>query len=309
MAILPASSTLPSDISDLPATFYQDVKYQGYAENKFDFYKPTGGLSVKPIAILFFGGGFVSGDKSNWYDFSEQRAVLTALINADIAVACPNYRLITTDNTESLGIKKCMQDGINAVQRILFNSVELGIDPTKFALNGDSAGGSICMFLAGKSFALPTASNYKIQGTRPVAIASYRPQTLDIPRWDRFFPSLTFQDILESFTETKDRCYNFFGLTSPAVADADDFEVKEIYNYARAMGMVKKSEPVGIELHLENFDSFDDPTTFGTLIHHPKYAQAYKDKWDAVGESCTFYTTDPPAESAVAFLIRILNAA
>jgi acetyl esterase/lipase len=308
MSILPTPSALPSDVSDLPATFYENVKYQGYSENVFDYFKPIGGAAVKPIAILFFGGGFVSGDKSNWYDFLEQRTVLTALINADIAVACPNYRLISTDNTEILGIKKCMKDGINAVQRILFNSVELGIDPTNFALHGDSAGGSICMFLAGQSFALPSASNYKIQGTRPIAIASYRPQTLDIPRWDRFFPSLTFQEILDSSNEARVRCYNFFGLTAPAVAVAADFDAKDTYNYARRMGMVNHSKPVGIELHLENFDSFDDPTNFGALIHHPKYAQAYKDKWDAAGESCTFYTTDPPAESSVEFLIRLLNA-
>jgi acetyl esterase/lipase len=308
MAILPTATTLPTDISSLNATFYQDVKYQGYAENKFDFYKPIGGLSVKPIAILFFGGGFVSGDKSNWYDFADQRAVLTALINADIAVACPNYRLITTDNSESKGIRKCMKDGIDSVQRILFNSTELGIDKTKFGLHGDSAGGSICMFLAGKSFGLPTASNYKIQDTRPIAIATYRPQTLDIPRWDEFFSSLTFQQILDSSTETKNRCYNFFGLSSPTTADDNDFEEKSVYNYARRMDTVKHANPTGIALHLENFDSTADPTTFGTLIHHPAYAQAFKDKWDAVGEACTFYTTDPPAESSAEFLIRILNA-
>jgi hypothetical protein len=308
MAILPAPSALPTEISTLNAVFYEDVVYASSSANKFDFYIPKGGSAVKPLAVLFHGGGFIGNDKSYYYLFTEQRELLTALINADIAVACPNYRLITTDNTETIGIKKCMKDGINAVQRVLFNSVELGIDKNKMAFYGASAGGSIAMFLAGRDFSLPSASNYKIESTRPIAIAAYRPQTLDIPRWERFFSTLTFQQILDASDETRTRCYNFFGLIAPAVADANDFEEKSVYNYARRMDTVRHSQPVGIALHLENFDSNDEPTTFGTLIHHPHYAKAFNDKWIALGESCNYYTTDPPAESAAAFLIRNLIA-
>jgi hypothetical protein len=308
MAILGTANTLPTEVASLNATFYQDVAYYGFDRNKFDFFKPIGGAAVKPVAILFHGGGFISGDKSAFWQFSEQRTFLTALINADIAVCTVNYRFIATDNSETLGIKKCMRDGANAVQRILYNSQELGIDKTKLGLHGDSAGGSICMFLSGPELGIPTASNYKVESCRPIAVATYRPQTLDIPRWERYFSSLTFQGILEASAETKERCYHFFGLPAPTTPDAEDFETRKIYNYARRMDLVKNADPSGISLHLSNYDASTDPVTFGTLIHHPNYANAYKEKWDALGVSCDFYTADPPAESAASFLIRILNA-
>lgn len=121
----------------------------------FDFYQPTGDPAVKrPLVILAFGGGFVSGTRA------EMEPIAAAFARKGFAVAAIDYRLINTVNPFDLlpllsapGPQKLavLQDviikaanDVRAAIRFFKNDAATTntyrIDPTKIFLGGASAG-------------------------------------------------------------------------------------------------------------------------------------------------------------------------
>lgn len=89
----------------------------------------------KPAVIYFPGGGFTS---ANYHKFVQMR---TAIAQRGIVVAAAEYRAVPNV------FPAILNDGKNALGYLRRNAKKYGVDPTRIAVLGDSAGGYLAQFL------------------------------------------------------------------------------------------------------------------------------------------------------------------
>ena len=124
---------------------YKDLAYgTDSPAQKLDLYLPSQGETPYPIVIAIHGGGFIGGDKSN----GQITPVLEAL-KRGYAVVGVNYRL-----SEEAHFPAAISDVKAAVRWLRAHAREYGLDGSRVALWGDSAGGNLAA-LAGTSGDVP----------------------------------------------------------------------------------------------------------------------------------------------------------
>jgi len=89
-----------------------------------------------PLVVFIHGGGWVEGDKD------QVRSKLPHLLAAGFAVASIDYRL-----SEEAPFPAAPQDAKAAIRWLRANSPDLGIDPTRIAAWGESAGANLAALL------------------------------------------------------------------------------------------------------------------------------------------------------------------
>jgi len=96
-----------------------------------------------PLLVFIHGGGFVTGDKSNFY---EQMATYA---RAGYVVATINYRLTpsnqSSDTLRVTAVQDAVEDAQNAIRYLRVNAAAYGIDPTRVVTIGSSAGGAVSL--------------------------------------------------------------------------------------------------------------------------------------------------------------------
>lgn len=118
-----------------------------------------------PAIVFFFGGGWVGGSPSQFYD---QCAYLAS--RGMVAISA-EYRVKKAHKTTP---KECVKDGKSAVRWIRAHAKELGINPDKLAAGGGSAGGHVAA-------ATGTLSKFEEEGedaevsSRPNALVLFNP--------------------------------------------------------------------------------------------------------------------------------------
>lgn len=90
---------------------------------------------LKPAIIYFPGGGFISADYDKFYEMKN------ALVEAGFVVAAAEYRVVP-DLFPAL-----VNDGKAAIRYIKAHAKELGIDPDRIGVLGDSAGGYLAQMM------------------------------------------------------------------------------------------------------------------------------------------------------------------
>ncbi|RMD85260.1 MAG: alpha/beta hydrolase [Lentisphaerae bacterium] len=120
-------------------------KKVGNEELKLDLYYPSARRSPRcPVIIYTHGGGWGAGSR-----FSACRGsfaqVFRALIKEGFAVAPVDYRLARKGS--GVAIRDCVTDCKDAVRFLAKNADRFGIDPMKFYVMGDSAGGHLAQML------------------------------------------------------------------------------------------------------------------------------------------------------------------
>lgn len=90
--------------------------------------------TAKPAVVFFFGGGWNGGSVSQF----EQHA--RYLASRGMVTFVADYRVKSRQNTEP---NACVADGKSAVRWIRQNADRLGIDPSRIAAGGGSAGGHV----------------------------------------------------------------------------------------------------------------------------------------------------------------------
>lgn len=90
-----------------------------------------------PVVLCIHGGGWISGDKSDCH------IVANELARRGYAAACPDYRLAPLYTYPA-----AVQDVRAAVRFLRERGAEFGIDSSKVAAFGNSAGGHLSAFLA-----------------------------------------------------------------------------------------------------------------------------------------------------------------
>ena len=88
----------------------------------------------RPAIIFFFGGGWVGGSPKQFYPFSRHLAE-----KGMIAISA-QYR---TKKSHKTTPAECVKDGKSAIRWVRQHAAEYGIDPSKIAAGGGSAGGHV----------------------------------------------------------------------------------------------------------------------------------------------------------------------
>lgn len=97
-------------------------------------YIPEGSTKTPyPLLIYYHGGGFIRGDSDTHDSICRVIAVHTPC-----AVLSPNYRLAPEHRFPA-----AIEDGYAVARFAADHAGDLGIDPTRIALGGDSAGGNV----------------------------------------------------------------------------------------------------------------------------------------------------------------------
>jgi acetyl esterase/lipase len=110
----------------------------GGRELKADIYTPPGAPKEAPAVLLIHGGGWIGGDRSQLrgYGFLLGR-------KGYVCVSC-EYRLAPGANWPAQ-----VHDVKAALRWMRANAAELGIDPGRIAVSGNSAGGHLSLMVAG----------------------------------------------------------------------------------------------------------------------------------------------------------------
>jgi len=97
-------------------------------------YKPIGSdVALQPGLVFYHGGGFVLGNVEQYDTVAQQLA-----FHSGCVVVSVEYRLAPDRKINGIH-----EDGFDAYQWIYNNATELGIDQTRIAVGGDSAGGNL----------------------------------------------------------------------------------------------------------------------------------------------------------------------
>ncbi|WP_286764243.1 alpha/beta hydrolase, partial [Rhodopirellula sp. UBA1907] len=97
-----------------------------------------------PVIVYTHGGGWAAGSKQGAAKGSF-KTVFEQLLQQGFAVASVNYRLCKPNS--GVMMRDCVIDSKDAVRYLAKNSQTLRLDPTRFFVMGDSAGGQIAQML------------------------------------------------------------------------------------------------------------------------------------------------------------------
>jgi acetyl esterase/lipase len=135
------SETANTEKQILPSQAYvlKDLQYGPDMLNTLDLYLPAGRNETTPAIIFIHGGGWVHGDKSEFYTkYAEE------LFGNKWIVANMNYRLVS----KQVNYKSIMTDVKRAIGFLSLNANKYAIFAKQFVLVGHSAGGHISLLYA-----------------------------------------------------------------------------------------------------------------------------------------------------------------
>jgi len=98
-------------------------------------YRPQSATEVGPALVFFHGGGFVIGDLDGHDSFCRRLADA-----AGVRLVAATYRL-----APEAPFPAQLDDAITVARWVIASAVNLGIDPNRIALGGDSAGGYLAV--------------------------------------------------------------------------------------------------------------------------------------------------------------------
>ncbi|HEU0190611.1 MAG TPA: alpha/beta hydrolase [Mycobacterium sp.] len=136
-------------------------------------YRPPDVTAPAPVVVFFHGGGFVAGDLDTHDGIARRHAA-----GADAVVVSVDYRLAPEHPHPA-----AVQDALAATAWVSAHAAELGADPARLAVAGDSAGGNLSAVVA--------------QLARDKEGPSIAFQLL-------WYPATTYDTSLPSFTENAD---------------------------------------------------------------------------------------------------------
>ncbi len=286
---LPAP-TKPSPVGDASVTFYQDIAYGEDPLLRFDLIKPAGSEAT-PLVIFIHGGGFTGGAKEKAY---ENTSGPQSLFDAKIAYASLNYRVLSSTALDPDGVIKPLMDSKRALQFIRYHASELGIDPTKVALRGGSAGAGTSLWLAfHDDMADPSATDPVFrQSTRVVTVAANSTQsTYDLGKWTDIFQEYGVDVLGTDDPSFQLSLASFYGLpsTTDIPGQLDTPAMKAYRANVDILGLMTADDPpFYVHNALPKSSPIDNgKINTGVLNHHPYHAKALNDRGAAVGVNCS----------------------
>jgi acetyl esterase len=136
-------------------------------ELKLHVYTPEGHHTSdkRPAVIFFFGGGWNNGSPGQHY------SQCAHLATRGMVAMSAEYRVKSRNQTTP---KECVEDGKSAIRWVRAHAAELGIDPTRIAAGGASAGGHVAA-AAGTVDSFDATSEDLGVSSRPDALVLFNP--------------------------------------------------------------------------------------------------------------------------------------
>lgn len=138
---IPVSPMMEKSLLDEIPLKYLDIPYDIQSEKqKIDLYLPPEAKEGKTVPLLIFihGGGFFAGDKRDM-----QISVYLGALNYGYALASVNYRL-----SDEVSFPEPVKDCKAAIRHLRKIAPQYNIDPSRFAVAGNSAGGYLSLMIA-----------------------------------------------------------------------------------------------------------------------------------------------------------------
>ena len=111
---------------------------EGYRPLELDLYEPVGAPDPVPCVVWIHGGGFMFGSRLHPPTEWPAGAVFHALVDAGLAVASIDYR-----HAGEASFPAQLHDAKAAIRYLRAYAPELGIDPARIGVWGESAGGQL----------------------------------------------------------------------------------------------------------------------------------------------------------------------
>jgi acetyl esterase len=257
-----------------PKPDFVGVRYGPHERNVLDLWaaKPSAGSGdCRPVVVFFHGGGFRSGDKS-----SVPAWLVTRCLEAGISVASANYRL-----SQTAPFPAPMLDGARAIQFMRFNAKELGIDPTRIAACGSSAGAGIALWVGfHDDLADPRSDD-------PIARQSSRVSCLGVDGAQTSYDPRFIKSLIGGRAHEHPALRSFYGITSDA--DLDSPRAHKLYEDASPLNYVSADDPPVILFYAEPKGPLPADAKPGQGIHHPRFGEALKAKLDPLKVDCILH--------------------
>lgn len=103
-----------------------------------DVFSPLNAPTPRPAVVLFHGGGWVFGDRSDEHNLAK------FLASMGYTAATATYRLCTEQGPHH---PIPLQDALAAVKFMRSHAADFGADPNRIAVGGESAGGQLALML------------------------------------------------------------------------------------------------------------------------------------------------------------------
>ena len=247
---------------------YFNESYGEFDRNKFDIIVPKSNAPV-PLVIFIHGGGFLYGDKKDFYYRDED---IQYFLENNIAIATINYRFFKPD--DSLGVKICISDVKRALQYIKHNNKKYNIDKSLIGSYGISAGAGSSLYLAfHNDMAISGDTSLLGESTRIKCAGAISTQsTYNVFRWQKIIPWMRLVVLLKRKV-FYNAAANFYGF--PDYKSFKKYK-KDITASLDMLDMINNQSP---PVYLMNLLDENFPKNDNVIQHHKKHAIAVSKKF------------------------------
>jgi acetyl esterase/lipase len=276
-----------------------NVVYGPHTRNVLDLWLASSDHPT-PLLFLIHGGGFRTGDKS---DYAKSNApTIETMLEAGISVAAINYRL--TDG----GVNPYpapMLDGTRAVQFLRHHATRFRLDPGRFAATGGSAGGCMLLWIGfHPDLAQPENEDPVLRESSRLQVLAPRsaPSSLHLPTLAEWFGT----DSLVEHPATR----ALFALPEDGELVWTDTLDAQVRDASPITHLTRDDPPVYAAFGMANVP-VDENTDPGTWVHHPIMGIRLQEAMHLLGLECHVdYPGGPPTEtykSQEQFIIEMLS--
>ena len=248
-----------------------DIAYGPHERNVMDLYTAPGSCP-HPLLLYIHGGGFMNGDK-----LRINREFFNLCLQRGISVISISYRL-----SQHAIYPAPFHDCRHALQHIRHHATELGIDPTRIAGAGSSAGAGMSSWLGfHPDMADPENADPVLrESTRLRCLVTTEGQTSYDPRF--------ISRVVGGTAHTHRALAQLFGLPQDVWPQLDSDTAALVEDGAAINFLTEDDPPVfGIYKRENRPPTDDDDPNFG--IHHPRFGFDLKKKMDALGIECIIH--------------------
>jgi acetyl esterase/lipase len=191
-ALEPVTTKAAGHPPTITGTKVETYRKIGETELKVWIFNPaTKADKPLPCAVFFFGGGWSSGTPTQFEPQSRH------LASRGMIAIVADYRVKSRQNALPAD---CVSDAKACVRWVRANAPRLGVDPTRIAVGGGSAGGHLAAAVATVP-GLDSAKDDKAVSCRPDALVLYNPGTVMAP-----FPGLELKGFGAGLNKAKFGC-------------------------------------------------------------------------------------------------------